>query len=206
MAEALIPDETHTRLVVLGIWPTPVGQPLLDQAGEARALYDAGIEYVALRGAAATRGGVVREWERLHPLIVEIGSHGKAGAIWLTDGATSPGWWARLARTYPPRLMVLLACESSAQDKLNVADALFAAGVAAVVSVDATLGDADAVLFAEMLYQHLAAGDPLAFAVERAKLVLSDPGAEMVRVRERTPDGGRFRRQLDPTPHVAATG
>jgi hypothetical protein len=183
-------------LRVLGIWSTPPDQPPLDQQAEALAIYNAGIEYTALRGPAATRTGVVREWERIHPEIVEIGGHGKDGKIYLTDGPTNPGWWSRLVQVYKPLLIVLLTCESNVQDQLNTSDALFSAGVPAIVSVDNEILDTDALQFASTLYQRLAAGDHLSTAVDRAKLTMTDSGAEMIRLRERVPDGDLFRRVI----------
>lgn len=169
------------QTVVLGIWPTV--SPPLNTGAERRAIYNAGFDYLALNGEAATRAGVVREVERIRPQIIEIGSHGSAAGLELTDGTAGPGWWSRLAQRYQIDLFVLLACHSDDQRSLSVADALINAGVAAVVAVSEQIADRDAIAFSDLLYERLAAHDTLQEAVSRARLVVSDEGAEMIRLR-----------------------
>jgi len=166
---------------VLGIWPT--GVPVLDQQGEADALYDAGYEYKALRGKEANRSGILRELERFKPYIWEIGAHGDESGIQLSDGIARPGWWGHLAKQYRPIAAILMACRSNQQDRINVADALIAAGVKNVVACDQSISDADAVKFVSLFYERLSAGASFKDAAERAKLAVSDAAREMLTVR-----------------------
>jgi hypothetical protein len=175
---------TPVKMVVLGIWPVAPGQASLDQQAEADALYDAGYTYVALRGARATRAGVIWEVDRLHPTILQVGGHGDKDGIMLSDGIAEPGWWAELVTGREIDLVVLLSCDSSQQDEYNISDALIRARVNAVISCDDKIGDIDAVRFTQMLYSRLAEGALLSEAVRRAKLAISRKSGEMIRLRE----------------------
>lgn len=170
---------------ILALWPSPPGQPALDQEGESDALYNAGFAYTALRGARCNRAGVILEIDRVRPTIIQVGSHGNSSGILLSDGYAEPGWWGEVVAGKSIQLMVLLSCDSSQQDEINVSDALVRAGVRAVISCDEQIGDADAVKFAELLYAKLAEGLPLLTATRRAKLALSRKASEMIRLRER---------------------
>lgn len=181
--QVLTPPPTR-EISVLGIWPDTPGQPALDQSAEADALYNAGYTYTALRGPRANRAGVVYEIARLRPSIVQVGSHGDKEGIQLSDGVTEPGWWARVFAGKGVDLMVLLSCDSSQQDELNVSDALITAGVKAVVSCDSAIGDKDAVKFAQLLYAMMSQRMPLAAAVREAKLSVSRKSGDMIRLRE----------------------
>lgn len=169
---------------ILAIWPTAQGQPALDQSAESDALYNAGYAYTALRGMAANRTGVVLEIDRVRPTIIQVGGHGNEDGILLSDGIAEPGWWANLVRGRAIDAMVLLSCESSIQDEINISDALIRAGVKAVISCDRKITDAGAITFVELLYSKLADGLPLAVAVRWARLGLGRDDAEMIRLRE----------------------
>lgn len=175
---------SRPRLTVLAIWPTQQGMnpPGADEADSG--LYDAGIDYLALVGPDAIRDGVVREWARIEPDIVEIMTHGMEGLIYLTDGPTSPGWWGRLAADHQPRLLLLLSCESSQSAALDIPDALIRAGVQAVIVASDRLLVADAVRFARRFYAELASDNDIAHAFERARLTMTDEGARMIRLRQ----------------------
>lgn len=167
---------------VLGIWPT--GEPKLDQQSEANALYDSGYEYKALRGAEANRSGILRELERFKPSIWEIGAHGDQNGIQLTGGdIVRPGWWGQIAKEHRPVAVVLMACRSNQQDRMNVADALIMAGVKNVVACDQNILDTDATKFVSLFYERLAMGASFKDAAERAKLAVSDAGREQITVR-----------------------
>lgn len=168
---------------VLGIWPTVPGQVALDQQAEADALYNAGFAYTALRGARANRVGVILEIDRVRPTIIQCGGHGNREGIMLSDGIAEPGWWGEVVRGKAIQLMVLLSCDSSQQDELNVSDALIRVGVRAVISCDDKIADRDAVRFVELLYAKLSEGVPLAEGVQRAKLAVSRAAGEMIRLR-----------------------
>jgi hypothetical protein len=171
-------------ITVLGIWPLVAGQVALDQQGEADALYDAGYTYVALRGARATRTGIIWEVDRVQPTILQIGGHGDKDGIMLSDGTAEPGWWAELVTGRNIQLVVLMSCDSSQQDEYNVSDALLRGGVRAVISCDGQIDDTDAVKFTQFLYGKMAENMPLAQALQRAKLSVSRKSAEMIRLRE----------------------
>jgi hypothetical protein len=147
-------------------------------------LYDAGIDYLALQGKDATRRKVSVEWGRVEPDIVEIMTHGKGGIIYLTDGPTRPGWWGRLAADHQPRLILLLSCESSQSGDIDIPDALIREGVPAVIAVSDKILVSDAIRFARSFYQYYTEDGDLRHAFERAKLGMSDAGAQMIRLRE----------------------
>lgn len=177
-------DKEPERMAILAIWPTPPGQPPLDQSAESDALYNAGYTYTALRGPRANRAGVILELDRVRPTIIQVGSHGNDEGILLSDGNAEPGWWGRVVDGKEIQLILLLSCDSSQQDEINVSDALVREGVKAVISCDSKIDDGDAVKFAELLYAKLSEGEPLATAVNRAKLGVSRRAAEMIRLRE----------------------
>jgi hypothetical protein len=178
---AVHPAKNKTRRV-LGVWPTA---PKLDQLSEKDAIFSSGFEYEALEGANATRMGLVLELDRKNYDIMEIGAPGGAGGIMLSDGMTPPGWWLQLAKQHNIEIFVVLANESSSPGTINVADALYNAGAKAVISVDSSIDDSDAVKFARILYGRLSQNVPLAKAVDFSKLVITDSGSEAIRLRER---------------------
>jgi hypothetical protein len=168
---------------VLGIWPENFP---IDVAAEKNAIAATGLEYEALEGEQATRMGIVDLLGQRDYSIMEIGARGGQVGIQLHNGDIAPPrWWAQLARQHNIDIFVVLANESSKPGVVNVADSLFDAGAKAVVSVDSTINDADAVRFARMFYKRLSRGIPLAKAVEYAKLVISDQGSETIKLRER---------------------
>lgn len=167
---------------VLGIWPDALP---LDTAAEKDALPNAGLDYEALEGSAATRMGVIEQLSQFNYKVLEIGAKGGAEGVKLFDGITPPRWWAELAKRHHIDLFVILANESSKPGVENVADAIFNAGAKAVVSVDSKIDDIDAVRFARVLYRRLARKIPLADAVGYARLVITDAGADTIKLRER---------------------
>jgi hypothetical protein len=173
------------RLTVLAIWPTLVGANPEGVTEVDSALYDVGIDYIALQGADATRDNVVREWGRIEPEIVEVMTHGREGRIYLTDGPTRPGWWGRLARDHQPRLLLLLACETARVGTVDIPDALLREGVAAVIAVSDSILVTDAIRFAHAFYAELAENPDIEHAFERARLTMTDEGAQMLRLRLR---------------------
>jgi len=178
-----LPAET---LRVLAIWPL-TSMPLSGQEDERRILYDTLVSFTVLRGDDATRNGVLRTLERQQFDVVQVGSHGQEGSIFLTDGEASPGWWARAFQRQSGNIlcMVLLACSTNEAGRYNVADALLGAGIPAVVAVSSQLRDEDAIAFARMFYEQLARGASLPAAFNFAQLSMSDAGAEMITLRRR---------------------
>ena len=166
-------DKGAQSMSILAIWPTAPGQASLDTAGEADALYNSGYLYTALRGNQANRVGVVLEIDRVRPTIIQMGGHGTAEGIWLSDGIAEPGWWGEAVAGKNIELMVLLSCHSSQQDEINISDALIRVGVRAVISCDDAIADGAAVRFAELLYAKMSEGLSLPLAVRRAKLGVS---------------------------------
>jgi hypothetical protein len=176
---------TTPRLTVLAIWPTVAGARPTGVTDIDSALYDAGIDYITLQGEAANRDEIVREWARIEPDVVEVMTHGKDGKIYLSDGPTRPGWWGRLASDHPPLLMVLLACETSQSGAIDVSDALVREGVTAVITVSASILVTDATKFARSFYTYLGEDGDIQHAFDRAKLTMTDEGAQMLRLRQR---------------------
>ncbi len=169
---------------VLGVWPEPVK---LDSIGEKDAIYSTGLEYESLEGAAATRMGIVEQLgQRSDYRIMEIGAKGGQSGIQLHDGITPPLWWSDLAKQHNIDIFVVLSNESSKPGVTNVADALYNAGAKAVISVDSSISDLDAVKFARFLYRKLSRGASLKASVNAARLVISDAGAETIKLRERS--------------------
>lgn len=166
---------------VLGVWPEPLS---LDTASERKGIANTGLEYEALEGPQATRMAIIEQLGQRDYKIMEIGAKGGEIGIKLFDGIAPPEWWMRLAKQHHIDLFVILANESSKPGVENVADALYNAGAKAVVSVDSTISDTDSVRFATMLYRRLSRGIPLAKAVEYAKLVVTDAGADTIKLRE----------------------
>lgn len=166
---------------ILAVWPAHYDLGAYHDL-DSRQMYDSGLEYTALRGKEATRLGLVRELQRREYNALEVLTHGEEGQILLSDGRTEAGWWGRLAAEYPLRLVVFLACESSAPHVFNATDALIQAGVESVIAADRLLLAADAVHFASVFYSGLAAGLSVEDAFDRARLVMSRESAEMVRL------------------------
>lgn len=169
---------------ILAIWPE---YPNLSQYHniDARQLYDTTLNYMPLRGQEATRTGIVRALSHGSFNILEIVTHGENGSINLTDGLVSPGWWGRLAQTYPLELVVMLACESSTPIAQNVTQALLNAGVNYVISADRQLDAMDAIKFTSIFYSNLVKGQTIKEAYNWARLVMTQPSIEMVKLHER---------------------
>ncbi len=168
---------------VLGIWPNPL---VLDATAIRDTLFDTGLEYESLEGAAATRMGIVEQLgQRDDYRIMEIGAKGNSAGIQLHDSVAAPRWWSELAKQHNIDIFVVLSNESSKPGVVNVADALWKAGAKAVISVDSSIDDLDAVRFARMFYRRISEGVSLARAVDHARLVITDAGAETIKLRER---------------------
>lgn len=168
---------------VLGIWPTSLP---LDVEGEKNAIFQAGLPYEAVEGEYATRMGIVEQLsQRDDYTIIEIGAKGSRDGIMLSDGLAPAYWWQQLAKQHSIQIFVVLANESSKPGTENIADALFNSGAKAVISVDSSINDVDAVKFARMFYRRLSRGTPLAEAVGYARLVITDAGADAIKLRER---------------------
>ena len=180
-------EPVSSSLVVLAVWPQVEGLSALDEGGEIEAALTAvGINYMAIRGVHANRDVLVREWERLHPDVLQLDTHGSSGALYLADGLTDAGWWGALMAIHTPSLVLLLACDSSQQDRFDVPDALLRAGVGAVLAVTNEIEDADAIRFAVNFYVNFTVPMPLQTAVERARLTLPDEAAGLIRLRRLT--------------------
>jgi len=187
LEERQVIERQPREVVVLAIWPTPPeGEPDLDTAGEAQALYNAGFAYHPLRGRAANINGVVREMDRINPNTLEIGAHDDgAGSIVLSSGPTDAAWWGELIQGRSIDLVMLMSCRGNIQDSLNVSDVLLRAGAKAVVSFDEAVEDSEAVIFAKYVYEKLAEHRPIAEAVTRAKLIVKRSTREIIRLRTR---------------------
>lgn len=168
------------RVKVLGIW-THLDQAPLDQDGEKGAIYNAGIDYVAISGKKATKDAIFRELRRDGISILEIGSHGTKEGILLEDGLAEAGWWERIIRGKgrPVRIAVLLACHSD----YSITDALLRAGVGYVIAVNGEIKDSTAVAFAKAFYANYAEGLEVEQSYEYALLVIDRTEAECFRLR-----------------------
>ena len=156
---------TENRVVtVLGIWS---GDDL-DTLEERDAIYDAGFEYRALRGDAATRANILRELRQGHITILEIGAHGDGDAIFIEEQELTAGWWQRALKGRGVRVAVILACFSDT----SVADAMRRAGVQHVIAVNGEIEDVAAVEFAQEFYKLFASGMPVPQAYDEARLAL----------------------------------
>jgi hypothetical protein len=169
--------------MILGVWPFP--EIDLDTTVEETAIYNSGFAYRTLRGKEATKEGITLELQRHPYTLLEIGSHGSADGIQLYDDLARPGWWVRLYNLYPHlNTMLLLACESDA-----IADALVAAGIPIVISLQRPLLDAHVGVFIKNFYRRLVVegeySDSIRRAVEFAKNLLPEKSAVLVRIRDR---------------------
>lgn len=170
LEERIIEVEKHQRhlekVKVLAIWPK-TGTPL-NQDGERRAIYDAGIDYRPLTGDRATKAQIVQELRRHHYTIIEVGAHGATdGTITLADGHVTPGWWQRAVDGKGVKIALLLVCYSD-----ELASSFLRAGVRFVVAADGDLPDEVAVQFAREFYENYADGLDVNSAVNQARLVL----------------------------------
>jgi hypothetical protein len=168
--------ERERNINVLAIWPHSDTDPL-NVADEAEGLFNSGVSYDALTGSIERRD-VVRRLRRGKYNVLQVDAHGTKQYIYLNDDTpTLPGWWARLVKDHDIDLVVLMACNSDS----SMADGLLRNGVNAVITVDGEIKDAAAVDFVTALYENLASGDSLKFAVERAKLVMDFDQQAMIR-------------------------
>jgi hypothetical protein len=168
--------ERERNINVLAIWPHSDADPL-NVSDEAEGLFNSGVSYDALTGSIERRD-VVRMLRRGKYNVLQVDAHGTKQYIYLNDDTpTLPGWWARLVKDHDIDLVVLMACNSDS----SMADGLLRNGVNAVITVDGDIKDAAAVDFVTALYENLASGDSLKFAVERAKLVMDFDQQAMIR-------------------------
>lgn len=81
------------------------------------------------------------------------------------------------------RLAVLAACEGAKRDSANawsgVVPAMIKAGIAAVVGMQFTIEDANAVVFSQIFYAALAAGQPIEAALTEARQAIRAMGAPL---------------------------
>lgn len=178
-------DLINVKLSILAIWPA---QDDLNLQASRDALYNAGVNYIALNGTV-TMADIVDEFSRTGFNALELGTHGKRieiagsgleGGVWLSDGIASPGWWARLAAFQKLKLAVVLACDS-----LQTGEALLHSGVENVVAVQGMIEDTAAVKFAFLFYKYIAAGKSIAIAFDLAKLALTRDQADILRLLSR---------------------
>ena len=165
------------QISVLAIWPQ--AGIALNQDGDRDALYNAGIDYVALRGDQATRANVLREFRQSNYTILEIGAHGSVDGIALFDSVVGAGWWQRVISNRSINVAVLLTCYSDT----SLTDALKRAGVKHIIAVMAEIEDKAAVAFAQAFYANYADGMEIEKAVSEAKLVLDLNQAEKIVLR-----------------------
>lgn len=160
---------------VLAIWPQyEAGNLGLTQ--EAQGMFNSGVSYSAVTGPLE-RKDVVRALRRGKYNVLQIDAHGTKQYIYLNDNTpTLPGWWARLVKEHDIDLVVLMSCDSESE----MGDALLRNGVDAVITVDGEIKDSAAVDFVTALYEDIASGDSLKFAVERAKLVMNFDQQSMI--------------------------
>jgi len=111
-----------------------------------------------------------------------------AGALLLVDAAGNEDRWAApMLRNGISgrgiRLAVLAACEGAKRDSANawsgVVPSMIKAGIAAVVGMQFTIEDANAVLFSQIFYAALAAGQPIEAALSEARLAIRMAGAKL---------------------------
>ena len=173
------------KLSILAIWPA---QDDLNLQASRDALYNAGVNYIALNGNV-TMADIVDEFSRNGFNALELGTHGKRlemvgrsleGGVWLSDGIASPGWWARLAAFQKLKLAVVLACDS-----LQTGEALLHSGVENVVAVQGMIEDTAAVKFAFLFYKYIAAGKSIVTAFDLAKLALTRDQSDALRLLSR---------------------
>jgi len=162
---------------VLAIWPRYAEDPLDSKSSTAKSLFNSGIAYTALTGNLS-RSDVVRALRRGNHNVIQIDAHGNQQYIYLSDSIpTLPGWWGKLVEDHNIDLMVVMSCHSES----GMADALLRSGVDAVITVDGEIEDNAAIEFVSALYENLANGDSLSFAVERARLVMEFDQQQMIR-------------------------
>lgn len=162
---------------VLAIWPTT--NPPLNQNGERIAIYNAGIDYLALHGNNAVKQSIVREMRNGNYIIVEIGAHGSRDGIMLSDGLATAGFWQRIFTNSSARIVILLACYSDNE----IADAFLRAGVKYVISIMDKIEDDIAVQFVKAFYRNYAEGLDVEQAFSDAKLIIDFKKAESIVLR-----------------------
>ncbi|MEO6062316.1 MAG: CHAT domain-containing protein, partial [Thermoflexales bacterium] len=110
------------------------------------------------------------------------------GALLLADAAGNEDRWpAPVLRNgfsgRGIRLAVLAACEGAKRDSANawsgVVPAMIRAGIAAVVGMQFTIEDTNAVVFSQIFYAALAAGQPIEAALSEARQAIRAMGATL---------------------------
>lgn len=176
-------------LYVLGIWPFP--EIDLNTTVEETAIYNSGFAYRGLREQEATKEGIVLELRRHPYTLLEIGSHGTRDGIQLYNDIARPGWWMRLFSEFSSlQAVLLLACVSD-----EIGDALLAAGVPIVVSMQREVKDEHVGVFVKNFYSYLSNQEYLAAhnltnrpdqiekAVEFSKNLIPERAGATIRVR-----------------------
>ncbi|HQV28582.1 MAG TPA: CHAT domain-containing protein [Thermoflexales bacterium] len=111
-----------------------------------------------------------------------------AGALLLVDPAGNEDRWpAPVLRNGISgrgiRLAVLAACEGAKRDSANawsgVVPSMIKAGIAAVVGMQFTIEDGNAIVFSQIFYAALAAGQPIEAALSEARLAIRAMGATL---------------------------
>lgn len=167
---AQIGSHKEAQIKVLGVWS---GDDL-DVLAERDAVYDAGFEYYALFGEAATQTNILRQLRTGKYSILEIGAHGDADALLINKQKLGAGWWRRALRDRKIRVALVLACFSDS----SVADAIKAAGVQHVIAVSGEIEDIAAVEFAQQFYELFASGMKVEQAFDEARLALDQRQSE----------------------------
>ena len=186
------------RLVVLMADPSTQAYPDLDLDAERANIDEALKEVPAVRPefyadatAETVLDAVTRETHMFHfaghgefggPMGVALGAMDGQGAIVLQGDGGEPHLFPadRLAQTLLGRgirLAVLGACKGGARDQINawtgVAPALTRAGIPAVVGMQFTVGDRNAIAFSRQFYRALAAGQSIDAAVTDGRLAMN---------------------------------
>ena len=172
----LAKNQRNQKPIIIGIWPNAD----LDVASERDASYNAGFSHRALDGELATKANIIKEIEDHtgRSIIVEIGAHGTDAGTELYNDTAKPGWWRRILANREIMLVLLLSCESD-----EVARAIDqVASVDDVVSIQRSIVDEQAVIFAGALYRRLSQGDAMAAAVSQAKLSVTADTEGMIKL------------------------
>ncbi|MBX3050824.1 MAG: CHAT domain-containing protein [Caldilineaceae bacterium] len=163
------PAQTAQR-VVMGVWPDRADLSSIDGQSEKESVRRMGLRYHVLNGEV-TKERLLREWKSVRPMIVHVGAHATTTGIELSDGLSTVGYWAGLARRFDTKLVVLNACES-----LDIADAMHDAGADSVVGMMDVIKDATALEFTASFYRWLSGGSTVKEAVDLSTLSLDGSG------------------------------
>jgi CHAT domain len=186
------PATDEFRRVLLA-WANPIDLERLDLDTECtrvnNALFRNKLRPDVLR--QATRSELSNRIRDGKPQIVHFMGHGsfnslrQEGALLLfgRKGAQDPLYASELATFFAgmttPRLVILNACQTAAAGGprmfnafSSIAAALVAAGLPAVIAMQSTIGDANAITFTERLYRALLDHNPIEAAIADARVTL----------------------------------